>query len=106
MQASALMLRHWWPAAAVGSVFSRRLRRALVTAAVVDSAVEYVRTDTDLDPLRFAVARRLDDLAYGTGVWLGALRRRSVGCLLPDVASRRRRARPGQAVRQPWQRAQ
>ncbi|MFW6203522.1 MAG: mycofactocin biosynthesis glycosyltransferase MftF [Actinomycetota bacterium] len=87
MQGSALMLRHWWPAAAVGSVFSRRLRRALVAAAVVDSAVEYARTDTDLDPLRFAVARRLDDLAYGTGVWLGALRRRSVRCLLPDVTA-------------------
>ncbi|MFW6090495.1 MAG: mycofactocin system glycosyltransferase, partial [Actinomycetota bacterium] len=85
MQASALLLRHWWPAAAAGSVISRRLRRALVVAAVADSAIEYLRTDTDLDPLRFAVARRLDDVAYGTGVWLGALRRRSVRCLLPDV---------------------
>src|SRR5690606_19171742 len=80
-QTSALLLRHWWPAAAVGSVLSRRLRRALVAAAVADSAVEYVRTETDLDPLRFALARRLDDVAYGTGVWLGALRRRSLSCL-------------------------
>lgn len=96
MQTSALMLRHWWPAAAVGSVFSRRLRRAVVAAAVVDSVIEYVRTDSDLDPVRFAVARRLDDLAYGTGVWLGALRRRSVRCLLPDVSQSRKRPRkPG-----------
>jgi mycofactocin glycosyltransferase len=84
-QTSALLLRHWWPAAVAGSVFSRRLRRALVYAAVLDSGIEYVRTGTDLDPLRFAVARRLDDVAYGTGVWLGALRRRSPKCLLPDV---------------------
>ena len=27
--------------------------------------------------------RRLDDLAYGTGLWLGALRARSPRCLLP-----------------------
>lgn len=87
-QTSALLLRHWWPAAAVGSVLSRRLRRALVAAAVADSAVEYVRTETDLDPLRFALARRLDDVAYGTGVWLGALRRRSLSCLVPDLKGR------------------
>lgn len=87
MQTSALMLRHWWPAAAVGSVFSRRLRRAVVAAAIVDSVIEYVRTDSDLDPVRFAVARRLDDLAYGTGVWLGALRRRSLRCLRPDFGA-------------------
>jgi mycofactocin glycosyltransferase len=84
-QTSALMLRHWWPAAVAGSIFSRRLRRALLGAAVLDSAIEYARTGTDLDPLRFALARRLDDIAYGTGVWLGALRHRSLQCLLPDV---------------------
>lgn len=84
-QTSALLLRHWWPAAAAGSVLSRRVRRAVMTAAVIDSAVEYLRTDTRLDPIRFAAARRLDDVAYGTGVWLGALRRRSLRCLLPDL---------------------
>ncbi|HEX6195471.1 MAG TPA: mycofactocin biosynthesis glycosyltransferase MftF [Jiangellaceae bacterium] len=88
IQTSALMLRHWWPAAAAGSVLSRRLRRAVVTAAIVDSAIEYARTDSDLDPLRFAVIRRLDDVAYGTGVWLGAFRRRSVRCLMPDFRAR------------------
>ena len=84
-QSSALMLRHWWPLAAVSSLFSVRARRALLVAGVVDAAIEFSRTDSDLDPLRFAVARRMDDLAYGTGVWLGALRHRSVKCLLPDL---------------------
>ncbi|MFF1877884.1 mycofactocin biosynthesis glycosyltransferase MftF [Leifsonia sp. NPDC058230] len=90
-QASALLLRHWWPLALVGSLVSRRVRRAVVAAAVVDSVVEYARTRPQLDPLRFALARRLDDLAYGAGVWWGALKGRSVGALLPEVAGRSKR---------------
>jgi len=34
-------------------------------------------------PVRFIVARRLDDLAYGAGLWWGALRSRSPRALLP-----------------------
>ncbi|MFI7067641.1 mycofactocin biosynthesis glycosyltransferase MftF [Kribbella sp. NPDC050124] len=84
-QTSALMLRHWWPLAMVGGLFSSRLRRAVVVAAAVDTTVEYLRTDTDLDPVRFATARRLDDLAYGTGVWMSALKHRSLTSLLPNL---------------------
>lgn len=84
-QTMALFVRHWWPLAIAGSIFSRRLRRALVVACVVDAVWEYRRTRPQLDLVRFAVARRLDDLAYGTGVWSSALRGRSPRCLLPDV---------------------
>jgi mycofactocin system glycosyltransferase len=84
-QTSALLLRHWWPAAAALSLVSPRIRRAVAIAAVVDSTIEYRRTDSDLDPVRFAVARRLDDLAYGSGVWLGAARHRSFKCLVPNL---------------------
>ena len=87
-QASALALRHWWPAALVGAVLSRRVRHAVVAAAIVDAGVEYVRLAPDLDPARFLVARRLDDLAYGTGLWLGAFRRRSARALLPEILPR------------------
>jgi hypothetical protein len=38
----------------------------------VDATIEFRRTKSDLDPIRFAIARRLDDLAYGTGVAWGA----------------------------------
>jgi hypothetical protein len=34
-------------------------------------------------PVRFAVARRLEDLAYGTGLWWGAARARDPRALLP-----------------------
>lgn len=96
-QGSALLLRHWWPLTIAGCAFSARLRRAALLAAAVDAGVEYVRTGADLDPLRFAAARRLDDLAYGAGVWLGAFRGRSAGALLPEItglpAFRRRSSR-------------
>ena len=91
-QGSALALRHWWPLTLVGCAASSRIRRAVAIAAVVDAAVEYARTRPRLDFLRFAAARRLDDLAYGAGVWAGALRGRSPAALLPDITGLRRRA--------------
>lgn len=86
-QGSALAVRHWWPAFAVAAVFSRRARRIVAVSAVADAAVEYVRLRPRLDPVRFFVARRLDDLAYGAGVWWSALRARSPAALLPVVGS-------------------
>lgn len=84
-QVMALLVRHWWPLAVGGSVFSRRMRRAFVLSCIVDAAWEYIRTKPKLDPLRFGLARRLDDLAYGAGVWWGAGKGRSIRCLLPDI---------------------
>lgn len=91
-QAAALLLRHWWPVAAVGCLFSRRLRRAMVAATVLDTVVDLRRTRAHLDPIRYALARRLDDAAYGCGVWYGAIRGRSPRALLPEVQWRARRA--------------
>ena len=80
-----LLLRHWWPVAVLGTLFSSRLRRALIAAAAADFLIERRRLECDLDPIRFAAARRLDDLAYGAGLWSGAFRQRSVRALLPYV---------------------
>lgn len=91
-QGVALLVRHWWPLAAVGSLFSRRVRRAAAVAAIADAAWEYARLRPGLDPLRFALARRLDDAAYGAGVWWGALRGRSIRALLPAITTRQRRS--------------
>lgn len=93
MQGVALLLRHWWPAVAVGCLFSRRLRRAVLVAALADTAVEYLRVRPRLDPLRFGVARRLDDVAYGAGVWWSALRARSAAALRPAITTSRRERR-------------
>lgn len=87
-QAGALLLRHWWPLTFVGCLFSRRLRRAALVAGLLDVVLEYRRTEAQLDPLRFGLARRLDDLAYGAGVWFGAIRGRSPAALIPDLRGR------------------
>jgi mycofactocin system glycosyltransferase len=85
-QVSALLLRHWWPLSLTGCLFSRRLRRAVLLAAIADGITEYHRASPRLDPVRFIIARRLDDLTYGAGVWAGAAKGLSVRCLLPDLA--------------------
>lgn len=87
-QGFALLLRHWWPLTLVGCLVSRRLRRAVVAAAIADTAWEFARTAPRLDPVRFGVARRLDDVAYGAGVWWSAIRARSPKALVPDVRGR------------------
>ncbi len=89
-QAMALMLRHWWPLALLACLVSKRARRAVLVSAVVDVALEYRRDAAHLDPLRFAVARRLDDLAYGAGVWLSAIRARSIAALTPAIVTSNR----------------
>ena len=61
------------------------MRRAVVVAAIADIALEWRRNDARSDPVRFGAARRLDDVAYGAGVWWAALRARSLAALRPDI---------------------
>ncbi|MFT4307005.1 MAG: mycofactocin biosynthesis glycosyltransferase MftF, partial [Microbacterium sp.] len=89
-QLSALALRHWWPVAAVACVASRRARLVVGALAMADAEIERRRTRADLDPVRFLLLRRLDDLAYGAGVWLGCLRRLSPRALLVELRPHRR----------------
>lgn len=89
-QAQALAVRHWWPAFAVASLFSRRARRFVALAAIGDAVIEYVRLRPRLDFLRFLVARRLDDVAYGGGVWWSVIRARRISALLPAIRTGRR----------------
>jgi mycofactocin system glycosyltransferase len=92
-QESALVLRHWWPAVFGGAVVSRRARRVIVSAMVVDLLVGTRETGWRRPVTTFA-GRRLDDLAYGAGLWWGALRSGSLRCLglrvSGDGRSRRR----------------
>lgn len=98
-QESALLLRHWWPAAVAGCLVSGSIRRAVGTALIVDAVVA-ATVDRPLGdpkaptvgPLTGWAGRRLDDLAYGAGLWLGALRRRSTGALAVTGARHSRRA--------------
>jgi hypothetical protein len=84
-QTIAALVRHYWPAAALAALRWPRARRAVTVAAVADAVLNHCATGPDLDPLRYLLARRLDDLAYGAGLWAGAIRTGSFGALLPDV---------------------
>jgi hypothetical protein len=84
-QTGAALTRHYWPLAAVACLGSPRARRAVLVAAVADGLADHRRTAPRLDPVRYVVARRLDDLAYGAGVWWGALGARSPRALLPRL---------------------
>ena len=91
-QGAHLLLRHWWPGAAVAALVSRRARRAVAVAMVWDLFDH--REAPASRALEGFLARRADDLAYGAGLWWGALRARSARVLVPRVTGvRRPRAR-------------
>ena len=67
---------------------SARARHTVAAVALVEGVVDWVR-HRDRDPaarpglLGHLVAHRLDDLAYGVGLWWGALRHRTLEPLRP-----------------------
>lgn len=75
--------RHHWPVAAVAAAVSRPARRAILAVAAADAAASWWPHRHRVGPVRFAAARRLEDLAYGAGLWWGAARARNFRALLP-----------------------
>ncbi len=88
-QESALVLRHWWPLAFGAALVSRRARRVIASAMVVDLIAGSLEARGRNPAVTFA-GRRLDDGAYGAGLWWGALRSRDTRCLKIRVAGRGR----------------
>lgn len=91
LQLAVAVCNQYWPLAVLGAVLSRRCRTIVLIAAVLDGAVDWrsrrdrARSPADrLDLLRYLGFRRLDDLAYGAGVWAGIVRDRNVGPLTPQ----------------------
>jgi mycofactocin system glycosyltransferase len=82
-QAVDALRRPWWPLAVLLAWRSRRSRPALLAALLLPSAIEGRDLPREITPLQFASLRLADDVAYGTGVWLGCIRQRSVRALLP-----------------------
>jgi hypothetical protein len=80
--------RHYWPLTALACLASRRARRLVASVALAEGLVDWYRhRDRDArarpGPLGYVVAHRLDDLAYGAGLWWGALRHRTLAPLRP-----------------------
>lgn len=84
-QTSAALLRHHWPLAALAATRSSRVRRALMVAGLLDAIADRRRTGARVPLPAYVVLRRADDLAYGWGLWVGALRERSPAALLPTI---------------------
>lgn len=91
LQLSSAAWRHYWPVTLAAALVSRRARRAALAAAVVD-AVDGWRTRgagcddvPALGPAGYVALKRLDDAAYGAGLWTGAVRQRTLRPLRPDI---------------------
>ena len=75
--------RSHWPLSLPAAVVSRCARRWVLGAALADALLAWWPQRSRVGPVRFAVARRLEDLAYGAGLWSGAARAHDVRALLP-----------------------
>jgi mycofactocin system glycosyltransferase len=74
----------WWPLLLVAAR-SRHARPAVVVALTLPGLTSWLERRPSLDPVRWVAAQVADDVAYGSGVWVGALRRRTWGPLLPRL---------------------
>lgn len=91
LQIASALCRHYWPLALLAALVSQRCRRALVVAAIADGVVDWLRharCEDDTRPLGllgYLLLKRLDDLAYGAGLWGGVVRERNWAALKPQI---------------------
>ncbi|HZA12727.1 mycofactocin biosynthesis glycosyltransferase MftF [Mycobacterium sp.] len=92
LQLASAVCRHYWPVALLAALMSRRCRQIVVLAAVVDGVVDWLSRHSNTDDhtkriglLPYLVLKRLDDLAYGLGMWNGMVRERHLGPLKPQI---------------------
>ncbi|MER6570183.1 mycofactocin biosynthesis glycosyltransferase MftF [Streptomyces sp. NPDC001093] len=76
--------RSWWPVA-VPALAASRHGRLLLAAAWARHVADWRAQRPALPLHQWLPARIADDLAYGAGVWWGALRHRTLAPLLPDA---------------------
>ena len=79
------LARAWSPAWALALCW-RRTRSAAALAMLLPASGDWVAHRAGLDPVRYAALRVADDLAYGSGVWLGCLQARTLAPLVPHIA--------------------
>ncbi|MGH3676615.1 MAG: mycofactocin biosynthesis glycosyltransferase MftF [Mycobacterium sp.] len=92
LQLASAICRHYWPIALIAALLSRRCRHAVLVAAIMDGVVDWANRhgniDDDSKPVGFVsylLLKRLDDIAYGTGLWTGVVRERHLGALKPQI---------------------
>ena len=92
LQLASAICRHYWPVALLAAIAWRPCRRVVLVAAVLDGVVDWASrrqaADDDARPIglvTYLLLKRLDDLAYGLGLWYGVLRERNIGPLKPQI---------------------
>jgi mycofactocin system glycosyltransferase len=92
LQLSAAICRHYWPLALVAALLSRRCRQAILIAAVLDGVGDWIKRNRSNDVegkpiglIAYLLLKRLDDLAYGAGLWTGVVRERTLRPLKPQI---------------------
>lgn len=88
--------RTWFPVTFALALVSRRCRLLLVAGIVVQGWREHRRKRPTLTLPVFVALRSCDDAAYGIGVWIGSIRTRSVGALLPKITNWPGRSKTGE----------
>jgi mycofactocin system glycosyltransferase len=83
------LARAWAPAVALG-LLSRRTRRAAVAAFLLPACKDAFAEPTGLSRVRYLAWHVADDLAYGTGVWIGCIKDRNLVPLTPRLEWRAR----------------
>lgn len=91
LQLSSAICRHYWPLALVAAILVRRFRHIVLIAAVVDGVADWVTRHNNVDVqtkqlgvVQYLLLKRLDDLAYGAGMWAGMVQERRAGPLKPQ----------------------
>jgi mycofactocin glycosyltransferase len=92
LQLASAICRHYWPIALIAAVLCRRCRQVVLVAAVVDGVVDWASRDRNADDeaqrvglITYLLLKRLDDIAYGLGLWSGVVRERHLGALKPQI---------------------
>ena len=90
--ASAAICRPYWPAAVAAAALSRRCRGIVAAAAVLDAVHDWRNRRRlpdegfkSIGPISYMAIKRLDDIAYGAGLWAGVIRERTLRPLRPDI---------------------
>lgn len=73
------------PVLLVGPIVRPRWRAPVAALLLGTSLTAWARHGRGHDPVRWIVAARLDDVAYGSGVWWGAIRSGAPQALLPVI---------------------
>jgi mycofactocin glycosyltransferase len=92
LQLASAICRHYWPIALLAALLFRRCRQIVLIAAVVDGVVDWLSRHRNTDDetrqiglLGYLVLKRLDDIAYGAGMWTGMVRERNLRPLKPQI---------------------